>query len=221
MGSVSILFLFMPLSTISLFLLKLVTSIFMIFASFGYKDKNYFKKNFIYLYIISIMLGGILYFLDITFSYENKGLIFLNNGLSINFIFLLIIGPILLYYYVKEQLNYKRNYTLMHKVEIVLDKKKYVYTGYLDTGNKLEDPYKKRAILLIYDKKLKFSYDDSILVPYKTLEGGGILKCRKIDSLKIDDEEVKQKILVGKSKDKFNIEGVDCILPNKIKEELL
>lgn len=220
-GSMSIFFLFLPLSTISLFLLKLLTSIIMILITFGYKDIKYFKKNFLYLYTISIMLGGILYFLDVTFSYKNTGLVFFNNGLSINFIILLIISPILLYFYLKEQKEYKKNYTLIHKVEINLDNKKYIYTAYLDTGNKLEDPYKKRAILLIYDKNLNFNYEDSILVPYKTLDGNGVIKCHKIDSLKIDDKEVSNNILVGKSKDKFNIEGVDCILPNKIKEELL
>ena len=218
-GSLSIFFLFLPFSFFTLFLLKVIVSIIMIVISFGYKDESYFKKNFLYLYMISIILGGVLYFLNITFSYKNKGLLFFNNGLSINFIVLLISSPVITYLYLKEQRNYKMTYTLIHKVEFILNNKKYIYNGYLDTGNKLCDPYKKRPILLVYDKKLSFGYEDCILVPYKTLESEGIIKCRKIDSLKIDDKFVDNNILIGLSKDKFSIEGIECILPNKIKEE--
>ena len=122
---------------------------------------------------------------------------------------------------IKEQKEYKKNYTLIHTVEVKIKNKTYTYRAYLDTGNKLEDPYKKRAILLVYDKKLGFNYNDSILVPYQTIDGTGVLKCHKVDSIKIDNIEIKNNVLIGESKQKFNIEGVDCILPNKIKEEFL
>ena len=130
-GSMSILFLFLPLSSLTLFLLKLLVSIFMILVTFGYKDISSFKKNFFYFYILSIMLGGIIYFLDITFSYKNTGLIFFNNGLSINFIVLLIIGPIILFLYIKEQKEYKKNYTLIHTVEVKIKNKTYMAETFL------------------------------------------------------------------------------------------
>ena len=218
-GSLSIFLLFLNISSITLFLFKILISIGMITISFGYKEFNYFKKNFLYLYVISIMLGGMLYFLEITFSYKNKGILFFNNGLEINFIVLIILSPILIYLYLKEEKNYKNTYSLIHKVEIVFDNKKYTYNGYLDTGNKLKDPYKKRPIILIYDKKISFEYEDSILVPYKTLENEGIVKCKKIEAIKIDNKKINTKVLIGISNKKFNIEGVNCILPNIIKEE--
>ena len=189
----------------------------MIITTFGYKDKYYFKNNFLYLYIISIILGGILYFLITTLKLNTNGL---TNNLSLNFIILLIISPILTYLYLKKEKNYKNTYSLIHKIEFDINNKTFVYNAYLDTGNKLCDPYKKRPILLVYDKKLEFSYEESILVPYKTLEHDGILKCKKINNFKIDDKEIKTSILVGISSNKFNIEGIECILPNIIKEEL-
>ena len=216
-GSFSVIFLFLPLSNISLLFLKIFTSIVMIITTFGYKDKYYFKNNFLYLYIISIILGGILYFLITTLKLNTNGL---TNNLSLNFIILLIISPILTYLYLKKEKNYKNTYSLIHKIEFDINNKTFVYNAYLDTGNKLCDPYKKRPILLVYDKKLEFSYEESILVPYKTLEHDGILKCKKINNFKIDDKEIKTSILVGISSNKFNIEGIECILPNIIKEEL-
>ena len=211
-GSISIFFLFLPLSTISLFLLKIITSILITITTFGYKNEKYFKKNFLYLYIISIILGGVLYFLNMTFSYNN-------NELSINFIILIISSPIITYLYLKEQRNYKNIYTLIHKIEFNLDGINHIYNAYLDTGNKLSDPYLKRPIILIYDKHISFKYEESILVPYKTLEHEGVIKCKKVKEFKIDDKYIKKDILIGLSKDSFNIEGIECIMPNKLKEE--
>ena len=220
-GSLTIFLLFFRLSSISLFLIKVLISIFMILITFGYKDVNYFKKNFLYLYIISIVLGGMIYFLEITLSYKNSGLVFFKNNLSINFITLILIGPILTYLYLKEMKNYKNEYSLIHKVEVEIDKKIYTYNAYLDTGNKLKDPYKKRPIILIYDNKIKFDYETSILVPYKTLENEGVVKCKKVDFIKIDNKKINTNILIGLSKERFGIEGVDCIMPNIIKEEFI
>lgn len=220
-GSLTTFLLFFKISSISLFFLKILISIFMILITFGYKDINYFKKNFLYLYIISILLGGILYFLEITFSYKNNGLTFFKDNLSINFITLIIVGPILTYLYLKEMRNYKNEYSLIHKLEVEIDKKTYTYSAFLDTGNKLKDPYKKRPIILIYDKKLKLDYENSILVPYKTLDNEGVVKCKKVNNIKIDDKKINMNILIGLSKDKFGIEGVDCIMPNVIKEEFI
>ena len=217
-GSFSVIFLFLPLSNISLLFLKIITSILMLITTFGYKSKEYFKKNFIYLYIISIIMGGILYFLITNLKYSTTGL---TDNLSLNFIVLLILTPILTYLYLKKEKNYKNTYSLIHKIEFDINNKTFIYNAYLDTGNKLCDPYKKRPILLVYDKKLEFNYEDSILVPYKTLEHNGILKCRKISHFKIDDKEIRTNILIGISNKKFSIEGVECILPNVIKEEIL
>ena len=217
-GSFSVIFLFLPLSNISLLFLKIITSILMIVTTFGYRNKEYFKKNFLYLYIISIIMGGILYFLITTLKYNTNAL---KDNLSLNFIILLVITPILTYLYLKKEKDYKNTYSLIHKIELDINNKTFIYNAYLDTGNKLCDPYKKRPILLVHDKKLEFDYKDSILVPYKTLEHDGILKCKKVDSLKIDDKEIKTNILIGISDKEFSIEGIECILPNIIKEELL
>lgn len=217
-GSFSVVFLFLPLSNVSLIFLKIITSILMILTTFGYKNKNYFKKNFLYLYIISIILGGVLYFIITSLKYNTNAL---ESNLSLNFIILLILAPILTYIYLRMEKNYKNTYSLIHKIEFDINNKTFIYNAYLDTGNRLCDPYKKRPILLVYDKKLIFNYEDSILVPYKTLEHEGILKCRKINHFKIDDKEVNTNVLIAISDKKFELDGIECILPNIIKEELL
>ena len=117
-GSLSILLLFISLNNLSLFILKFVISIFIILITFGRRN---FLKNFLYFYLISIILGGSIYLLDIAYIYDNKGLIFLNNGLSINFIIILIISPIIIYLYVKENKSYRLKYSNIYSIEICID----------------------------------------------------------------------------------------------------
>ena len=218
-GSLSILLLFIKISSLELFLLKIVISIVMILTTFSFKNIVYFFKNVSYLYLISIVLGGGLYLLNINFSYKNTGLIFFHKGVSINIIFMFLASLIIIYLYGKEYKS-KSKITNLLKVDIYFKGKKYNYCGYLDTGNTLQDPYKKRSVIILYSNKIKAT--NFVYVPYQTLNNTGIIKCIKVD--KVDKVVINNKkfkdILIGISNDKFRIEGIDCILPNKIREEL-
>ena len=215
-GGLSIFFLFIPINSISLFIFKIIISIIMIIVTFGEKD---FFKTYLYFYILSIFLGGTMYLLNNMFSYKNEGIIFFSNGLSINFIIMLILSPIIIYLYVKEKKEHDNTYNNIYKVEIYLDGNKYILNGYLDTGNNLFDPYKKRPIIIINNKIIKFDLKKYILVPYKTISESGIIKCLKPERIVINNIEYKN-YLIGESKEKIYLNNSDCILPNKLKEEL-
>lgn len=210
-GSLSILFLFININSFTLFLLKILISIFMVLVAFGYKDKVYFFKNIGFLYMASIVLGGFLYFLNIQFSYKQKGLVFFHDGLSINFIFLIIFSPIIIYVYIRQGLNLKNNYSQYHKVKLYVDGSSIECVGYVDTGNKLIDPYFKRKIVLI--NNLFFNKEDFILVPINTVNSTGIINCVKLNKIVVDGIEIKEQLLLGIIDKKINIDGVDCILP--------
>ena len=218
-GSFSILFLFIPLNNITMNIIKLLISILMIISSFGYKDIRYTFKNFIYLYLVSIILGGSLYLFDITFTYKNNGLIFYNEGAHISIFTIIIITPIIMYYYVKQSKSYKLNYTNYHDVIIHYNNKEYIFKGYLDTGNNLYDPYKKRLVMLINCDDLFRNCTKFIYVPYNSLNNKGIIRCFMADKIFIDNKEYKN-ILIGESINKIKIDNIDCILPNKLREEL-
>ena len=216
-GALSILFLFLDINSIELFIFKITISIFMILISFGKKD---FFKNYMYFYIISIFLGGSMYFLNYTFSSEHQGLIFFSNGLSINFIVMIILSPVIIYYYVKEYKNYKNTTANCYLVDLYINNKKYKLKGYLDTGNTLIDPYKKRGVVLLSLNKLKIKEKEEVIyVPYKTITNNGVIKCFRVDKIIINDKEFTN-LLIGDIKSYFKLENADCILPNLIREEL-
>ena len=106
-ASLSVFLLFIKLNSVSLFLIKVIISIGIILTTFGKKN---FIKNISYFYLLSIVLGGSLYLLNISFTYRNQGILFINNGLSINFILLIIVSPIIIFCYVKEHILYKNTY---------------------------------------------------------------------------------------------------------------
>lgn len=210
-GSLSILLLFVEINSLELFLLKIIISVLMILVSFGFKSIKYFFKNLGYFYMSSIVLGGFLYLLNVEFSYKQEGLVFFHNGLSINFIFLIIFSPIIIYIYVRQGMSLKNNYSKYHTVKIKVENYNIECIGYVDTGNKVVDPYgKRKVIFLSNDLKLKSKF---LIVPYQTIDNDGVIKCYKIDELEIDNKKIKNDYLVSFIKQKINIDGVDCILP--------
>lgn len=220
-GGISIFTLFMRINSLELFILKIIISILMILTSFGFKDIRYTLKNLYYLYTASILLGGFLYFLNVQFSYKHEGLVFYHDGLSVNFIVLIVTSPIIIFTYIKQALNLKNNYSNYYKVDIYLkDGTIKNFSAFLDTGNKLYDPYKKRPIILVYSKDLKFDYnlENTLLVPYDGINSHGLLKCIIPDKINIIGVGVRTDVLIGISNEKIDIDGINCILHTKLLE---
>ena len=218
-GSISVLTLFMKINSMQLFIIKIIISILMCLSAFNYKDMKYTIKNIIFLYISSIILGGALYLLNIELTYKNQGIIFYKNKLSINIIILIISTPIILYIYIKECKNLKTNYSNYHHVEIKINNETIKCTGYVDTGNKLKDPYKRRPIILMNNNYLKKNQEKKILVPVHTIIGTNLIECIKIKKIKIDNTEIKKEVLLGFIDKKIKIDGIECLLNNEIMEE--
>lgn len=173
----------------------------MILVVFSYKDLKYFLNNLIYLYLCSIILGGGLYLID--------------NEIKLNFMTVICCGSLILYLYVKQTKKLKNNYSNYYKVQLIYNNKIFNFTAFLDTGNKLKDQYKNRPIILVNTDKIKFDYENSILVPYSTVSGCGVLKCLIVDKIIINDEKILNKPLIGLAKDKFQIDGIDMLLNNE------
>ena len=209
-GSLTTILLFFELNNLKLFFIKLFISVVMILISFGFRNMKYLIKNFVFFYIVSFLLGGILYCLNIQFSYKNNGLVFFHNGVSINIIFVIIISPIIIYFYIKQLKSLKDNYTNYYKIRII---------GFLDTGHKLKDPYFNRPIILINKEKIKIDIDKYFYIPYSTITENGLLECVSIKEVYIESIGLKKNVILGFIKDNITIDGVDCILQTKLLEE--
>ena len=176
----------------------------MVLITFGFKSIKYTFNNLFYLYTISFIVGGVLF-------------LFINKGIY-NY-FILIIGFIIIcFLYIKQVKKFKHNYSNYFKVKIIIKKSEYNLVGYLDTGNNLYDNYKHRPVILV-SNKIKYKEEDIIYVNYVSLNNESVLKCLKVDKIVVNNKEFKN-YLIGLSNKKFKIEGIDCILHNKMKGDL-
>lgn len=216
-GNLTLLILFIRMNTIQLLLYKILVSILMIIITFSYKNIKYFLKNLYYLYLISIILGGFLTFINNTISNYNEGFIFINNNTKIDLFAAILLSIVMLISYIKNIRELKTNYNKYYNVDIYfINNEKVSLNAFLDTGNKLIDPYKKRPIILVKNNKLK-NKRNYLYVPYNTVAGSGLLKCIKAKKIYIENIGYKKKFLIGIT-DNINIDGVDCILNEKLLE---
>ena len=202
LGGISSLMLF---TSINRLLLELITIILMITIAFKYKNIRYFLTNILYTYILSILLGGLIYL------FNSK----VTLNIYLNYLVIIVLSIEVMTLYIKENKKIKNTYNNYYKVDIYFkDKEKISLIGFLDTGNNLYDPYKKRPIILV-DKKYQ-KEDKFILVPYHTINGEGLLKCIKPEKVYIEKIGYKTNLLVAFSSSPSTINGVEVILHKEL-----
>lgn len=212
-GTIPIIFLFTSLNQSIIFLISLIFSLIMSLITYQYKDILYTLKNIFYMHALSIFIAGAIYLINTKFFYNVDSYI-------LNFLITISLSPIITYIYIKSINQIKTNYSNYYQAIIYLrDKPKITVSCYLDTGNKLKDPYKQRPIILL-DKKLINTKDEKIiLVPYNTIDNHSLLQCIKPEKIFINGVGYRRKLLIGLI-DEVGIEGADCILNQKVLERI-
>ncbi len=210
-GSITIFFLFLNINKYMLILLKLILAIIINLICFGFHDSKYLNINLIYFYMISTIYGGILFIIK-----QNS----INNYFYIILILLFI--PIISNLLVKIFNKRLSNYNYYYITKIYFNNNKYIeLPSFLDTGNKLIDPYTNKGIIIVNKNKVSNMVDirSPIYVPYKTVNNTGLIKCFKPVAIEINNSIYKN-YLIGLSEDNINIDGIDCILNYRLLEEL-
>ena len=200
-GSGSSFLLFIKLSSIDLLFLKIVFSFLIIIISFGFK--NIFINMF-YFYIISIILGGSFYLLDI------------NSNVYYTYILLVGLSFIIIYIFVLEISKYKETFKDKYMVNIYYKNKCFKLEGFIDTGNRMRSFIDNKPVILV---NCNIKSDSYLYVPFTTLNNKGVIPCIKPDKVMINNYDLSN-CLIGLVKDKFNLEEANCILPNVFKNRL-
>ena len=218
-GNISLLLLFVSNSSVLMFS-KLFLAVVINFICFCYIDFFYLLKNVVYFYLVSMLLGGVLYFFDLQFSFSDSGVITKSNNF-VNYLIIVVICIGILYFYLYGVKDLKNNYSEYYNCLIFLDDNNSVMvSGFLDTGNKLRDPYTNKNIILLNKRVIaNFKVKSTIYVPYNSLNSHGLLKCFKVKKIVIDGKESND-FLVGISEEEMFIDGIDCILNTSLMEEL-
>lgn len=207
-GMLSIFLLFLKINNIILFLLKILISVIMVIVAFGYKSIKYTISNIIYFYMTSIILAGFLYLI--------KGN---SSNFNLNYIVLLIIGPIILFIYYKSNKKLKNTYSDYYKIKIVFDNIEYNLVSFYDNGNNLKDPISRKSIIIVGNNRLEKIYNirSPVYVPVITVKGSHLMKCFKPSYIILNDKKIYN-YLIGESSIKFS-DGVECLLNKSLKED--
>ena len=200
-GSLTLFVLFFSVSSFFLFLV-------MNFVTFGFRDLKYLLNNVSYFYMISIILGGFLYYLNTEFPSQNQIMV----------CFFILISPVVLFIYIRQVKKFKSLYQLTYTVLIALKNEKFTLTGFLDTGNKLVDPITNKPILLIEKGIIDESQERFYYIPFNSLNNHNLVKCFKPLYVVINEKKYKN-YLIAISDKKFHLDGVQCLLNNSLLEE--
>jgi len=212
-GTIPLIFLVLNINNILNCFISFLFSIIMSIIAFSYKDIIFTLKNIFYMYAISIFLAGSINLININLLPK------IDNYL-LNIIILIILSPIITLIYLKSISKIKTNYSNYYQVDIYLkETPKLTITAFLDTGNKLIDPYKHRPIILLNKSLVNVETQKILLVPYNTVNNSDLLKCIKPEKIYIQNIGYRKNFLIGLM-DEVNIEGVDCILNPKLLERI-
>lgn len=212
-GLIPLVFLFTNISNQLINIITFLFSIIMSIIAFKYKNILYTIKNIIYMYFISIFLAGSIYLINTNFLPN------INNYL-LKIIILLLLSPIITYIYINSLNKIKIINSNYYLVDIYLkDKPKITLNAYLDTGNKLIDPYTFKPIILVNKNIISYRPDKYLIVPYNTIDNEGIIKCFKPEKIYINKVGYRKNVLIGLV-DNLNIEGTDCLLNQKLIERI-
>ncbi len=205
-GSLIIFILFLRLNKYILLIIKIITGIIILIITFSYKNIKYLIENIIYFYMCSIILSGFLYFLKIEFN-------------NMSYLISLLIAPLILFLYIKEQNRYKK--VINHYRNVIINfknGKSITLTGFIDSGNHLKDPITNKYIIIINKRVLKgiYSIRSPVYVCINTINGSSILPCVSIKSIVVNNKEYNNYLLGIVN----NLKDIDCLLNYKLMEDI-
>lgn len=206
-GELSLIILLLKINYIEQIILKFILAIIINYIVFGFINIQYIMNNVIYFYMISTIYGGVI---SIIYNSIN------NMKLYIILFFLTLPCIFIAIRYIFSKNN--KNYQYYFIIKIIFDKYELILNSFLDTGNKLIDPYTNKGIIIVDNKKI-IPDDKIIYVPYKTINNTGIIKCIKPKAIEINGKRFNN-YLIGISNESFNIDGIECILNSKLLEEI-
>ena len=201
LGGLSSLLLLMKITIFELLIFSVITSLIIVKISFSK------LKSLIYFYFNSILIGGII------FLFNN----YFKLNVFENYLILLIITPFIVITYKFKIKELKENYNFYYQIKINYNGQNLILKTFLDSGNKLIDPYFNRPVILINEYILK--NDKYFYIPYSTITESGIIKAIHLDEIEIIGLKKIKNVVVGLLPKKLMLNNIDCLLNIKLLEE--
>jgi len=171
-GSLIILLSFTPLHSYANHpFVKLLFSVFMVLAVFGYKRFSFFTKSLMTLYVTTFLIGGALigahYFVQFDDQISTKVIMASVTGFGdpISWLFVLLGFPIA-WHFSKKNIEgmemTKIQFDQIVKVKIEINNEAFTFSGLVDSGNQVYDPLSKLPVMFVSIRKQIDNVSDQI-----------------------------------------------------------
>lgn len=210
LGAFTTFIVFLNIHYIILLFLKIIGSFFIVLIAFNYYNWRYLLKNSFYLFVCGVILGGIISLLKNNMT--NKAAYFIS---------IILVTPIIVLIFYKHNKYLQNKFNLLYEVKISFNNDILTTIGLLDSGNMIIDPITKKPVILVNKKLLKgiTRIRSPMYIPVKTINKSSLIVCYKPDYISINNK-LYTNYLVGVVHDNLFKDGVNCLLNNRLLEDL-
>ncbi len=211
-GSLTTFMVFFEITKIYLILLKLLIGIAINLIAYGFKDIKYFLLNILSFYSICLLLGGIVYYLNLEIATSKIAPSLINNNIKIEYLLILLLSPLSLIAYKRQIKELKDINNYYYKVDVYINDKVIRLNAFLDTANTLKDPITGKYVLVTNSKEVKKIVKNYYLIPYESINHKGLIKCSKVNKIYIENIGYKKNVVMAITNKKLKVNNVDTLL---------
>lgn len=201
-GGISSLLLFLEYLSIIMTMLKVLSGVVMIAATFGIKPIKQFFKNFFFLFAITFLFGGVTYAIYIFFD---KDILIYSNGIiyfdvDITFLVICSVVSYIVITLIARFTDKKSPRQKEYYVTVENNGKTFSCLGLMDTGNNLREPFSDYPVVMA-DKAIfnrVYSNESIRVIPVSTVNGESIIRAFKPQKITIGSFTT-DKVYIGES----------------------
>ena len=162
---------------------RILISVLIILITFGFKRLVPYLKSLACFYFSNMLFLGVILALWMTF--KPNGIVVNNDAVYFDIPATALLTLALISYLISVAVVKIYNYTLAKKeiytLTVVKGGKEYRMFAFLDSGNRLTEPFSNYPVIIVDEGKISFEAER--IIPYNTVGGEGMLKAFKPDKV--------------------------------------
>jgi len=166
---------------------KLLASVLIVVASFDIKRLTVFFKTLVCFYFSNMLFLGII--LALWLWIKPKGIVVSNGipyfSIPAGTLLVLALAAYIISILIIKLYNYTISKKEIYSLTIVAGEEKTHLFAFLDSGNKLKEPFSDYPVIIV--DKSKIDFEPQRIIPYNTVGGEGILQAFKPDKVIISN----------------------------------
>lgn len=186
-GAYSLIILAPSLNALSTIVGRLIVSVIIVFASFGFRRLAVFVKSVLCFYFSNLVFVGII--LAIWLTLRPKGIIINNDTVYFDIPALTLLVLALAAYVISIGIIKIYNYTIskreIYSLTVIREEHQWHLFAFADSGNRLTEPFSDYPVIIASREKIDFPCER--IIPYNTVGGEGMLNAFKPDRVVISN----------------------------------